>query len=154
MNRRKDSENFPTLDHKPTENDVIDPTKEIEFKEKPTKEKSTKEKPTKEKSNNDKKIEDKKEVKIPEPVIISNFRQVSEVFEKLMNEIKPGESLVKVKSLPIVDLGLTPTVEELYPTKPREIFRGSRNRKKKQNKGKKGGNQSEMISLTKGRYGK
>ena len=137
MNRRKDSENFPTLDHKATQKDVIDPTKEIEFKEKPAKKKESKplvpEKPK-------------------EPIVLENYKQVIKGFEDMMKDIKPGKNLEKVKDLPILDLNMVPTVEELHPTKPREVFRGSRKKRRKIASRKQ--QQGEQISLTKGRYAK
>ena len=128
LNRRKDSENFPELDQQSTKKDIIDPTKEIEFK--------VKAKP---------KIEEPKK-----PEILTSYKQVAKFFEKIMNEIKPGEGLEKVKKLPIVDLVQAPTVEELFPTKPREVFRPNKGKRRKKDRRVQG----EVISLTKGRYAK
>ena len=140
MNRRKDSENFPILDQKAKKTDVIDPTQEIQFKEK------------QKQKLEEKKTEVKKEEIPQKPLILENYKQVISCFEKMMDSIKPGKNLEKVKHLPILNLKMMPTVEELHPTKPREVFRGSRNKKRKMNSRKQ--QTGEQISLTKGRFAK
>ena len=132
LNRRKDSENFPVLEGQSSAKDIVDTTKEIEFEQKKEE--------TKEKT----------QTAPPKPVVVENYKQVVKAFEELMNSIEPGKQLEGLEALPILDLKLTPVIEELFPTKPKEIFRGSRN-KKKRNYRK---SQLEMISLTKGRQAK
>ena len=154
MNRRKDSENFPILDEKAKQTDVIDPTVEIEFKEKPVEKKVETPQVKPEKPEKSEKPE--------KPLILENYKQVISAFEKMMDSIKPGKNMEKVKNLPILDLKMMPTVEELHPTKPRDVFRGSRNKKRKMNSRKNHTGKhhtakpqtGEQISLTKGRFAK
>ena len=151
LDLRKDSENFPELATGSKNKAIIDPTKEVEFPKPPVKKEPSPEEKAPESIEKEiieaPKVE---EQKVLEPVIVKNYKQVINAFKEIMKSIKPTDELEKLKELPVIDIQLIPTVETLYPTKQKDIYRG-KNRKKK-GASKKGG--AEVVALTKGRHAK
>lgn len=160
MSKRKDSENFPQLDDKATEKDIIDPSKEILLetlvKVAPKPKKIPSEESPKLESKVEKTCSEKVETKIKEPVeikkkeiLITKRIEVLNYFEELQKDLVPGEGLTNNKSLVILQLTAKSCLEEFEPTMPRKINRFKhKNRKHSKRVPKKN---KEIISLTKGK---
>lgn len=163
MRKRKDSENFPALEVDESKKGIIDP-KEVKDLTQITKKKREKEKNSNldsiEQLLKDTKLQDISKMveepnqelkqKLRKKRIISKREDIVSQFEKMFNKIQMNSNLLNFKDLVIIDFEGKPSLEELEPTKPKEIKYKSR--KSRQTNFRKGS--GEMLQLTKGKMGK
>lgn len=169
MNKRKDSENFPSLEVDVNKPGIIDPLESIDMttmskkinskvskKEKEDEKNSdTLEKMLKDTNNKDigqivEEPDKNLKLKLKKKRVISKRQDIVTQFEKMFEKIQINENLQNFKDLVVIDFENKPSLEEIEPTKPKELR--YKTRKSKQTNFKK--NSNEVMLLTKGKMNK
>lgn len=161
MKKRKDSENFPALEVEAQQKKLkIQQSKSETLSEMNSKTKNTENEPkieTIEELIKKTQIKDIKKIveepneklkqKLKQKRIINNRNDIVKLFDKLFDKIKINKNLLEFDDLVIVNKEGKPTLEEIEPTKPKELKQ--KHRKSKQSNFRK--NTNEVMLLTKGK---